>query len=472
MSITNVDFGRLDAETETSLSEYFVDTGVLQRIVNGDRQYVIGRKGSGKTALFRKLDKDVVGHPVVQLDFDDYSWESHKILRDQGASDESAYVSSWRFTLLMSVVDQWSRNGNSSVKSKSRAIMSKIYGNEDPKWYNLLFDKFRKLRRLDLPTIDSVGSLGGIEFDAQEDEKVIASTIGVWSKRLFDFIRTHFEANRVTLLLDRLDEGWDGNDRSKQLLSSVIKASREINLELRNSGKCAPVVIFLRSDIFYYLQFNDKNKIGADIEFLDWTEERLIEVASTRIARSLGVEVEDAWDTVFSQKVMRQRVAIRNYILKRTMLRPRDIIAFCINCKEAVNKSGHPIVETDDVYFAEDAYSRHIYSELDDEMHKQLPRASDSLQVLRDMRQQKFRLSDWNKSLTSRLPDATPAESIDRLKELFEYSVVGVPRKGGRSGGTTFQFIYQDRLLQPQFNDEMIVHFSLKKVLSLRDRGA
>ena len=45
---------------------------------------------------------------------------------------------------------------------------------------------------------------------------------------------------------------------------------------------------FLRSDIFNELRFNDKNKMTADIEYLEWPDQELIEVAAARIARSLG----------------------------------------------------------------------------------------------------------------------------------------------------------------------------------------
>ena len=115
---------------------------------------------------------------------------------------------------------------------------------------------------------------------------------------------------------------------------------------------------------------------------------------------------------------------------------------------------------------------RLVYNELDDEMHKQLPRARESLQVLRDMEQQRFSFADWLKALRIRHPSGREADAIARLKELFDYSVVGVQKIGGRTGGTKFQFVYEDRLLQPNFNAQMVVHFSLKKALTLKDRGA
>ncbi len=78
MTIHKVDSGRLDAERDRNLSEYFVDTGALDRLANGEKQYVIGRKGSGKTVLFRLASEKRFDRTLVRLDFEDYPWDAHR----------------------------------------------------------------------------------------------------------------------------------------------------------------------------------------------------------------------------------------------------------------------------------------------------------------------------------------------------------------------------------------------------------
>lgn len=189
MSVRQVDFGRLDAETEEHLLEYFVDTGVVARIASGARQYVVGRKGSGKTALFRRLDEKALGHPVFRMEFADYSWEAHKQLAEAGVTAESAYVASWRFTFLMSIVSYWADKGAGGLKRRARKITEAIYGAESPPWYWLLFDKLRRIRRLDLPEIEGVGGLGGFELSENEEGPVLASSINLWSRRLLVLVQ-------------------------------------------------------------------------------------------------------------------------------------------------------------------------------------------------------------------------------------------------------------------------------------------
>jgi hypothetical protein len=244
----------------------------------------------------------------------------------------------------------------------------------------------------------------------------------------------------------------------------VLKAARDLNLQLQVAGRPPAVLVFLRTDIFNELRFNDKNKMTADIEFLEWPDERLLDVAAARIALSLGVKREAAWDLVFSTEPMRQGARISSYILKRTMGRPRDVIAFCLACQDVAKND---VVHTQEVYEAEAQYSRHIYDELDDEMHKQIPGSRRLLQALRSVGKMRFDLAAWHDSMKGIEIGATIEDARQRLKVLFDYSIVGVPRRGGVQRGTRFQFNYNDRLVEPDFDSEVTVHPALKKHLQL-----
>src|SRR6266481_5869584 len=123
MSIKRVDFGRVDAEREDKLADYFVDTGVLTKLITGRKYLVIGRKGAGKTALFKLTTQDRLGRDVIALDFADYPWEAHKLIRESGLNPESAYVASWRFTILAAVCRQWMDTAPTDVRKQASALM-------------------------------------------------------------------------------------------------------------------------------------------------------------------------------------------------------------------------------------------------------------------------------------------------------------------------------------------------------------
>ena len=48
-------FGGIDADTDELLEECFENHIAFQDAINGSRFLIIGRKGSGKTAIFRKI---------------------------------------------------------------------------------------------------------------------------------------------------------------------------------------------------------------------------------------------------------------------------------------------------------------------------------------------------------------------------------------------------------------------------------
>ena len=66
--VKELDFGRLDAESDRSILNYFVQTGSVEEIKEG-KYLVLGRKGSGKTAIFKYLEKEEhTKDNVVSLD--------------------------------------------------------------------------------------------------------------------------------------------------------------------------------------------------------------------------------------------------------------------------------------------------------------------------------------------------------------------------------------------------------------------
>lgn len=258
------------------------------------------------------------------------------------------------------------------------------------------------------------------------------------------------------------------------MLSGALKAARELNI--RYAIKDAPsfIIVFLRSDIFAELKFNDKNKMSADIEYLEWDPDTLQNVVSVRIASSLRIPVVSAWDKIFSQEQMRQRAFISSYLIKRTMQRPRDIIAFCGFCRDAAVKFKHELVETTDIYEGEKAYSRHIYDELVDEMHKQVgeEELNNLFQFVRTLGYLRFKFDDWFNVLKKLSSKHTKEDAEKKLKILFDFGIIGVPKVGGKSGGTSFEFAYQDRYLTPKFDGDLVVHPALRKQLDLKDAKA
>lgn len=472
MNISNVDFGVLDAESETNLAGYFVDTGVLSKLASGQKQLVIGRKGSGKTALFRLATSEALQiERVVDVEFDQYPWEFHRQLKQAGMMSESAYEASWRFLLLLMMAEEWANIPN-TYQRVSADLVKKILPDPNRGFWSSLISRLRNPSKITLPGGGIAGhanaNLGSVDL-GKEDSSYAISIMSSHLGALTSLATNAYQSHPVVIKVDRLDDGWDASAESQSLIIGELKAARAINQQLSRKGRASPIITFLRSDIFEFIKFNDKNKMSTSIERLEWPVERLMDVLTRRVVASLNVKQSDAWKSVFSEAEMRQRAKPQSYFIRRTMGRPRDVIAFAIHCKEIAIEKSHEIVETSDIYEAEDKYSQHLLNELSDELHKQLPKLEDLLDTLREVGRMSFAFSDWVESARRRSPNLTESEAREQLGVLYDASVIGVARIGGSKGGSKHVFSYMVSLPKPDFSGRMQVHPGLKKGLQLKE---
>lgn len=95
-------FGDVAAEDDPVL-DYFLTTDAVQRIERNELFLILGRKGSGKTALvrfFAERNEQTVSKP---LSLSGYPWSVHAVRIDRGAAEIEAYVSSWRYLISLEV---------------------------------------------------------------------------------------------------------------------------------------------------------------------------------------------------------------------------------------------------------------------------------------------------------------------------------------------------------------------------------
>ena len=85
------DFGGTDADNDDLLLRAFEDHEAYQAVLALKRHMVIGRKGSGKTAIFKKII--TTREPTVFSyghTFSDYPWHHHELQARAGIPDFEA----------------------------------------------------------------------------------------------------------------------------------------------------------------------------------------------------------------------------------------------------------------------------------------------------------------------------------------------------------------------------------------------
>lgn len=461
-SLSAVNFGRLDAENDPKLLDYFLVTGTVREVAEG-AQLVLGRKGSGKTALFTHLAANLPG-AVVQMDLNDYVFEMHRGFVQLGLIPDRAYTASWKLLIYSAMFAVVRDELPKERRAEGDQALSSLGIGKNSKPIAAMWDWLQRVRKIELPSIEGVASVGAFEIEGAQESPLSIDTvtaIGTLESVLVD----SFSENRVTVLLDRLDDAFDGSKESLHFITGALRATRDIAIVFGQPHP-SPVITFLRTDLWERISFNDRNKMSQDMVYLDWNDAGLVDIVDRRIKLSIGTPTGAGWDAIFTTDEMRNRASAKTYILKRAMGRPRDVIAFADFAKKEASKNGQAIIRAEDIYEAEKRYSNHMLSELRDEIEGHVSDFTAVINTLKSLGKRTFTNDEWTGLAAAN--GISEVESVNVLEQLFEASAVGVKKVGGAIGGSSTRYRYQDRYLRAQ--DEMLqVHLSLVRELALKD---
>lgn len=103
ISFSDIDWGEDEAKNDESLDRYFVEFPGYEKILTGKKRYIIGRKGTGKSAILQKLrlqaNSDATSF-YSDISLRDFPLNDFKALGDRSLQDKSKYVSAWKFLIL------------------------------------------------------------------------------------------------------------------------------------------------------------------------------------------------------------------------------------------------------------------------------------------------------------------------------------------------------------------------------------
>jgi hypothetical protein len=487
------------------LSEYFFDNGVLKGVIDSPSSFLIlGRKGAGKTAVFKYLsdckEKFIEKNDIlIPLSFEDYNWNVHALLVDENKAQSLAYKQSWRFVILIECVKafrEWFLAKDQEVPKKlekANKLLEKIFESPVPSISQLVGRKLLSLSGISLPKggldledgdLDSINVSGGdISFDDVKKDKTLQQHL---SENIENLIRYLDEVlteiipgcPKIYICFDRVDEAWDdvSYDSSKRVIAGLVSASDSITAQYK--GAIRPIV-FLREDIFDVLSINDANKLREDCgALLHWGKSSLSDLMIRRINfyAELGkAELIDDIDSMFDKKEMRQRAKPFNYLLKRTMMRPRDLISIMGRIIQTMKeKAEDPFaeermtfekLEAESIYSAEPGYSDWLKQEILDEWSVQKPIITDLFSAIQNNSSTNFTNEDLARELENLNIEANKSEVLSHIRFLFDNSIVGF--KLGESNEWRFKCFYPAQGFLD--SSEYRVHEGLARALNLRE---
>ena len=188
--------------------------------------------------------------------------------------------------------------------------------------------------------------------------------------------QSHF---RFTLLIDRLDESWDGSDSAIVCLMALMHAT----VRLSASNPAVRPYIFIRENIYDRIRAidNEFSRLETAVVFLDWSEHKLVELVERRMVRSLPTKPKlggDAWNCFFEETADRSS---KSAVMELCQHRPRDILMLVNYAIESAVNSGHQIIQLTDVEAASKRCSTSRLKDLGDEFAENFPNISILLEL-------------------------------------------------------------------------------------------
>lgn len=277
------EFGRIDAESELQLADFFIRTDAYMRIEDVEHIVVLGRKGTGKTAIYKALMQRAArfrNTHAVGLQFRNYPWQAHSEFEDANAAPVERYIESWQFLILVELAKLALLSPRTIPDTaEARAAATGVSRFIRTNWGQVQFDfKDTFLKRkysLNVEPSFAGTELGSIRVDTVDRKQLAGFLVEAnrWLKRCLSFLLAAEEFYFV--LFDDLDRGYDpeNTDYAARLVGLLL-AAREVFSWAEELGLIVGPIVFLRSDISEGLRFPDKNKMTQNlVENLTWTDD-------------------------------------------------------------------------------------------------------------------------------------------------------------------------------------------------------
>lgn len=384
-------------EEKDGLLSYFVDTASYNAVLQQQKSIIVGRKGSGKSAIYIKaaaeLQKDSTVFVVTLKPESVDLLEDIEVSRlfETDASKASFYNSVWKLVitskLTRSAYERILNRDGSSRSEEEQAIVSFVEEHEHFLELNIfgllkeISSSVKKKRRVEAP---------------QALEQLYATYLTPMSARLKSYFKSiNARYIKVVVLADNLDKTWDAQNNLEiqaDLIASLLEVGPQIRkLLIDSKGQLLDFrqVVFLRKDIFEYLLTRalEPDKLTTMAHEINWEQYPglLKRVIDDRFKHIRGLETSDqieaTWTNFFNFKDKKHPFKVIEEIVT---LRPRDVIYFVSRLFESAVNNGHSKVDNIDLEHAIASYTSFLNNNLIAETRAEYPEITTILAKLQE----------------------------------------------------------------------------------------
>ncbi len=360
-ALSRINLGASFAEYDKVLRKtgVFVTTPAARAAGNVDigKCFFVGRRGTGKTAITQYLQtrQRAVRELLPELDLLTAMIDGDSF-RDTRQRPFKSLLCACKRALALEVVRDWQASGQINDLSLDEVLLRQR---------TLISDFDFDQRLLELGR-QYVAGLAGTDED--------------WLSLVREATQTSDSVERLhegrtsrdlTLVIDRVDESWDGSEEAVVVLMALMHAA----VELSARTTAIQVKLFLRENIFERVRSLDNEfaRLETSIVSLDWTSEQLLELVERRLGHPFNTKMPlhgPTWDCFFESN---DGFSSQSHVFDFCQHRPRDVIIYTSFAVESAVARLHSRVLIEDLQDARQRFSDSRLKDLGDEYAENFP---------------------------------------------------------------------------------------------------
>lgn len=406
--VKDLKLGYSDAQNYTQrgnkamLSNVFVKNSYLDDLLEPSVYFLIGEKGTGKTAYAAFLsNNEYNGERSVLKYISGTDYEKFYELKSSNKIDISGYVDIWK-TILLLLLAKSITDDDKVVSSFNRTNLDKLIDAID-EYYNKAFSPeiINALKIVDdsemaAKIVCKYAEVGGETVKSHEfTEQRLQMNLYYIFKKFADCLGKLKLKRNLTLFIDGIDirPSQIPYDDYLNCIKGLANACWSLNTELfanvRDSKGHLKIVLLLRPDIFNSLNLqNATTKLADNSVYLEWrttytdySTSNLYKMANKLLAYDQNININeiDIWEQYFDWKLKSSNPKLRNYdtafmeFLRISLSRPRDIQTILKYQQDFMKRKGvgsnqkfdYSIYSSDEF---QNAYSEYFLGSLKDQL--------------------------------------------------------------------------------------------------------
>lgn len=362
--------GDLRAEADLEmLNQAFLETTDYRALIETtDRPIVVGRRGTGKSALLYRLSRHWHSTDrtlVIQIVPSEDQMIGLRELARHLFSDSYTLLRAgskiaWKYAISMEVAEQLAKQYRFQKATQAAFLEEKVRH-----WRSLGPDPTFRLRR--------ALTLAGTYVDASARLAEIAAALSL--NRLQQSVaECLLELGlQAVVLIDRVDEGYEPDHTGVALIDGMVLAAIDTNTRFEQ----ARTTLFLRDNMARALEQLDPDfsrDIEGQILRLHWEESQLLTLVCNRLRTVFALNVENdvkVWNQC-TGKGLQGRDGFRT-CLRLTLYRPRDILALLNQAYLRAARDKRTQIIDEDIDATANEISRYRLEDLKKEYEAALP---------------------------------------------------------------------------------------------------